>query len=160
MRSVGGIEVFNLIFAETYLDNLEEGQPTSAASIKVIVKDWQGPRSRDENFPDTNNLSGLSEKSDVDQVEISMPDFGLFEVKSRLQATPGGDGTNNNPYIFTFGPIEAETRPAGFYYGLIAVRDDLSGLGGPYPIQPKPGDDFPTPGPDITDYTAYQVLKV
>ncbi len=151
------------VIAETYNDTLEEGQVSSSACVRVYVKDWQAQRNRDENFPDSNNLLGLKEKSDVDQVEISCPDFGFFEVKSRLQAEPGGNGTDTSPYIFQFGGtgnIEAGPLQAGMYYGLIAVRDDLAGLGGPYPIQPAEGDDFPTRGPDITDYTAYQIIPI
>jgi hypothetical protein len=125
------------VIAETYNDTLEEGQVNSSACVRVYVKDWQAQRNRDENFPDSNNLLGLKEKSDVDQVEISCPDFGFFEVKSRLQAEPGGNGTDAAPYVFQFGGpgnIEAGPLQSGMYYGLIAVRDDLEGLGGPFPI--------------------------
>lgn len=151
------------VTAETYNDTLEEGQVNSSVCIRVYVKDWQAQRNRDEDFPDSNNLPGLKERSDVDQVEISCPDFGFFEVKSRLQAESGGNGTNAAPYVFIFGgPGNIETGPlqAGMYYGLIAVRDDLVGLGGPLPIEPHEGDDFPSRGPDITDYTAYQIIPI
>ena len=151
------------VTAETYNDNLEEGHVNSSACVRVYVKDWQAQRNRDMNFPDSNNLLGLKEKSDVDQVEISCPEFGFFEVKSRLQAEPGGNGTDATPYVFTFGGsgnIEAGPLQAGKYYGLVAVRDDLVGLGGPLPIVPAEGDDFPSRGPDITDYTAYQIIPI
>ena len=145
---------------ELYDDSLEEGQVTSTASIRVYVKDWQAGRSRDDNYPDPNNPSGLSEKSDVDQVEISCPDFSYFEVKSRLQSEPGGTGTESTPYLFKFGPITTGALTSGDYYGLIAVRDDLAGHNGPKPILHRPGETFPHDGPDITDYTAYQILQI
>ena len=146
--------------AELYDDELEEGTVTSTANIRVWVKDWQSGRSKDDSYPDPNNLTGLSQKSDVDQVEISCPDFSYFEVKSRLQSEPGGTGSDGTPYLFEFGPITTGALTAGDYYGLIAVRDDLCGHNGPLPLRHKVGETFPHDGPIITDYTAYQILKI
>ena len=56
--------------------------------------------------------------------------------------------------------MSAGTLAAGRYFGLVAVRDDLAGFPGPYPIGPIPGLDFPSEGPDITDYTAYQIFEL
>jgi hypothetical protein len=148
------------VTAEIFNDNLEEGQPISSAYLRILVKDWQAQKSRDNEYPDPNNLTGLREKSDVDQVEVTCPDFSYFEVKSKLQAEPGGNGTDANPYVFAFGPVLAGALSSGKYYCLAAVRDDLAGLGGPYAIQPIPGQNFPSKGPDITDYTAYQIFTL
>jgi hypothetical protein len=148
------------VTTELILDTLEAEKPTSSAYIRIKVKDWQAMRNRDPNYPDQNNPTGISEKSDVKQVEISCPDFGLFQVKTKLEAEVGGNGSDAQPYEFNFGPIEAGVKPAGIYYGLVAVRDDLEGLGGPLPIRHKEGETYPSNGPDITDYTTYQIIPI
>ncbi|MFH1515644.1 MAG: hypothetical protein ABIG42_09320 [bacterium] len=151
------------VTVETFNDTLEEAQVSSTASIRVIVKDWQAQRNRDVNFPDSNNLLGLKEKSDLEQIEIHCPDFGYFDIKTRLEAEAGGNGTNSAPYVFTFGgpgKIETGVLTTGTYYGLVAVRDDLNGLGGPLPIKHGSGEEYPSNGPDILDYTAYQIIEL
>ena len=148
------------VHVELYNDNLEEGQLNSEAYIQVLVKDWQAQKARDENYPNPSNPGGLSEVSDVDQVEVSCPDFGFFEVKSRLQSEAGGAGSETAPYDFHFGPLVCQSLTSGIYYGIIAVRDDLAGQAGPLPITTPPGATFPHTGPDIRDYTAYQIIKI
>lgn len=148
------------VTAELYQDTLEADQQNSSAYIRVKVKDWQAMRNRDANYPDVNNPTGISEKSDVKQVEFFSDDFGVFQIKTRLEAETGGNGSDSQPYVFEFGPVLAGIRPADTYYALVAVRDDLEGLGGPLPIRHKEGETYPSNGPDITDYTTYQVIRI
>jgi hypothetical protein len=137
-------------------NDLESGNTTSTAQIKVEVCDWQAGLAADPNYPDTTNLSGISADSDVASVSVDLANVAtLSEVTSPVS----GSGTYADPYIFNLTVTNSQGAVSGWYYALIAVRDDLQGQQGPIGIPESPAG-FPFEGPDIYDYSTYQVLPI
>lgn len=137
-------------------NDLFAGLNTSSAQLRIDVCDWQAGLSADPNYPDTSNLSGISEASDVASVSVDVTGVcNLVEVT----APTSGTGSYDNPYVFNATVTNANSAMAGWYYALIAVRDDLQGQQGPIGIPESPAG-FPFEGPDIYDYSTYQILPI
>jgi len=134
----------------------ESGNTSSSMDYRVSACDWQSDLDADPNYPDTSNLGGIKAKSQIQKVTIEIPSVtGLVE-----KTTPdSGEGFIWNPYIFNITVTKSLGASAGWYYGIAAVRDDLQGMQGPIAIPETPAG-FPYPGPEIYDYSTYQIFKV
>jgi hypothetical protein len=137
-------------------NNLQSGDTLSDASISVQVSDWQAGMAADPNYPDTANLGGISVESDVASVCVEIP---LVCSPLTVTAPGSGNGTDALPYLFDVNITNSLAAPAGTYYGLTAVRDDLQGQRGPIAIPESPAG-FPYPGPEIYDYSTYNVFTI
>ena len=137
-------------------NELASGNTTSTAQINVEVCDWQTGLVADPNYPDTSNLSGISAESDVASVSV---DIAGVTTLSEVTSPASGSGTNDDPYIFNITATNSQGAVAGWYYALIAVRDDLQGQQGPMGIPESPAG-FPFEGPDIYDYSTYQIIPI
>jgi hypothetical protein len=132
------------------------GNSSSSMSFDVSICDWQAGLAADPAYPNTTNLGGIKEKSDVKKVSIEIPGVsGLVEVTT----ASSGDGSNTNPYIYNLTVTNSSSAPAGNYYGITAVRDDLYQTRGPIGIPATPAG-FPFPGPEIWDYSTYNIFQV
>lgn len=138
------------------LDDLQSGDTLSSVSLNVEVCDWQAGLTADPNYPDVANPGGISAKSDVASVSVEIP-----LVSSPVTVTAPGSGTGlfTAPYVYSFNITNAMAAPAGMYYGIVAVRDDLQGLRGPIGIPESPAG-FPYAGPEIYDYSTYSVFSI
>ena len=144
------------IDVEQVAGKLQSGDTGSSVTYKAEVCDWQAGLSADPNYPDIANLGGIKAKSDVALLSIEIPVVsGLVENTTPISGT----GTSADPYIFNLTAENTQGATAGWYYGIIAVRDDLQGQQGPIAI-PETPDGFPYPGPEIYDYSTYSICKV
>jgi hypothetical protein len=137
-------------------NNLESGDTLSSASISVQVSDWQAGLTADPNYPDTTNLGGINADSDVASVSIEIP---MVCAPVTVTASSTGNGTDALPYLFDVNVTNSLSAPAGTYYGITAVRDDLQGQRGPIGIPESPVG-FPFAGPEIYDYSTYNVFSI
>jgi hypothetical protein len=136
--------------------HFQSGDTGSSVDFRVSVSDWQAGLVADPEFPNTSNLSGLSANSDVKNVSIEIPGISSLVEKN----TPdSGVGNFSDPYLFNMTVTNTLGASAGWYDGLVAVRDDLQGERGPIGIPETPAG-FPYPGPEIYDYSTYQIFKV
>ena len=136
---------------------LESGDMASYADLQIRVKDWQAGATVNASYPEC-SLGEIPYASDVKQVLIDIP--GVNSVVMDTAATPsGGNGSNSNPYVFNIRVDNDLAATDGTYYGIVAVRDDLDTLEGPYGIPEGPGG-FPEEEPDIRDYTAYVLFPI
>ncbi len=139
----------------TFADNLRAGDTSSELQIQVEVCDWQAGLIADPEYPNTDNLGGISVESDVASVTAEVSNVSaLVEVTS----ADSGSGTDAVPYVYTLTLTNQAGIAAGTYYGIVAVRDDLQGEQGPMGIPENPNG-FPYEGPEITDYTTYMVFS-
>jgi hypothetical protein len=137
-------------------NDLQSGDTGSSAQIQVQVCDWQAGLTADPDYPNPDNMGGISADSDVASVSAEISNVsGLVEETSPAS----GSGTDADPYIFNLTVTNTEGVAAGYYYGIIAVRDDLQGQQGPMGIPENPNG-FPFEGPEITDYSTYQVFLI
>ncbi len=130
---------------------------TSTAAIQVDVYDWQAGRTVDPNYPDSTHPGGIPYTSDVTSVRLSVP--GLFNGELSETTPISGNGVWGDPYIFDFTFTNDKAALVGDYPGLVSVRDELWGQSGPYAVS-QPPSGFPYDGPDIRDYSAYQVFII
>ena len=134
----------------------ESGNTSSSMDYRVSACDWQSGLNADPGYPNTSNLGGIKAKSQIQKVTIEIPAVsGLIEKT----APDSGEGFIWNPYIFNITVPNSQGAGAGWYYGIAAVRDDLQGQQGPIAIPETPAG-FPYPGPEIYDYSTYQIFKV
>ena len=139
----------------TFADNLRAGVTGSELEIQVEVCDWQAGLIADTEYPNTDNLGGISVESDVALVTAELSNISaLVEVT----LSDSGSGTGPDPYVYTLTLTNQAGIGAGTYYGIVAVRDDLQGEQGPMGIPENPNG-FPYEGPEITDYTTYMVFS-
>jgi len=138
-------------------NDLQSGQTSSSAQIQVEVCDWQAGRESDPGYPDLGNLGGISAKSDVASVELELP--GVHSGIAKATTPTSGTGAADDPYVYKITVTNAIGAYAGDYYGIVAVRDDLQGKIGPKAIPASP-EGFPFPGPEIVDYSVYQVFSI
>ncbi|MCD6216737.1 hypothetical protein J7L05_02615 [bacterium] len=139
----------------TFADNMRAGDTGSELQIQVEVCDWQAGLISDPDYPNTDNLDGISAESDVASVTAEVSNVSaLVEVTS----PDSGSGTDADPYVYTLTLTNQAGIAAGTYYGIVAVRDDLQGEQGPMGIPENPNG-FPYEGPEITDYTTYMVFS-
>ncbi len=150
------IEVYEIDDPLTYDDNLRAGEVSSEAVLRIHVSDWQAELDANPGYPDTDHLYWISAKSDVKSVSVEIPNVcGLIESD-----TPdSGDGGVYYPYEYLITVTNAQSAPGGIYCGIAAVRDDLDGEQGPMGIPENPNG-FPFEGPEITDYSVYQVFNI
>ncbi|MCD6216736.1 hypothetical protein J7L05_02610 [bacterium] len=137
-------------------NDLQSGDTGSSAQIQVQVCDWQAGLTADPDYPNPDNMGGISADSDVASVSAEISNVSGL-VEETLPAS--GSGTDADPYIFNLTVANDEGVAAGYYYGIIAVRDDLQGQQGPMGIPENPNG-FPFEGPEITDYSTYQVFQI
>lgn len=137
-------------------NDMMSGVSTSTAAIKVQVYDWQAGKVADPNYPDPTNKSGLSAKSDVASVTLEIPSVTALTT---VTSASSGNGTGGSPYIYNLTAINTLGAPAGDYYCIIAVRDDLQGQKGPLGI-PETPKGFPFAGPEIYDYSNYNIFAI
>jgi len=144
------------IDVEQVAGKLQSGDTGSSVTYKAEVCDWQAGLSADPNYPDIANLDGIKAKSEVALLSIEIPAVsGLVENTTPISGT----GTLSDPYIYNLTAENSEGAAAGWYYGIIAVRDDLQGHQGPIAIPETPAG-FPYAGPEIYDYSTYSIFKV
>jgi hypothetical protein len=136
-------------------NNLQSGNISSSAMIQVSACDWQAGLVPDPNYPDTSNLGGIREKSDVFCASVEIAGVSTLVTHTG----PTGTGTVSDPYIFNIPQSNTSGAASGWYYGIVAVRDDLHGTSGPMGIPESPTG-FPYPGPDIVDYQTYSIFKI
>lgn len=150
------VEVWIVDDPLNYDDNLRAGDVSSEAVIQVFASDWQAGLDENADYPDTDHLDWISAKSDVKSVSVEIPNVcGLVESN----APDSGDGGVYYPYEYNLTVSNSQSAPAGFYYGIVAVRDDLDGEQGPMGIPESPSG-FPFEGPEIIDYCVYQVFQI
>ena len=136
---------------------LAGGDSASYADLQIRVRDWQAGATVNSAYPEC-SLTETPYASDVKQVIVDIPSVNSSTMDSA--ATPsGGDGSNSSPYVFNIRVNNDLAALDGTYYGIIAVRDDLDTLEGPYGIPEGPGG-FPEEEPDIRDYTAYLLFPI
>jgi hypothetical protein len=137
-------------------NNLQSGSTSSTASLKISVCDWQAGLATDSNYPDTANLSGIKEKSDVASVSVEVPSVASL---TNVTSPASGTGTGGDPYIYDLTVTNTLGASSGTYYGIVAVRDDLQGQTGPIGIPESPAG-FPYAGPEIYDYSTYSIFSI
>jgi len=128
----------------------------SSVNYQVSVCDWQNILFADPEYPDTTNLGGIKAESDVKSVSIEIPAVSELVETTTLVS---GDGYEGVPYIFNLTVSNSKGAGAGWYWGIAAVRDDLQGQQGPIAIPETPAG-FPFPGPEIYDYSTYNIFPV
>jgi hypothetical protein len=143
--------VVNLVSGALY-----SGNTSSSITCRVSVCDWQAGLDADPEFPNTSNLGGIKAKSEVASISIEIPGVSNL-VESTGPRT--GEGFIWNPYVYNIDVTNTLGASAGNYYGLVAVRDDLNKQRGPIGIPETPAG-FPFAGPEIYDYSTYQVFPV
>lgn len=137
-------------------NDLQSGDTGSTAQLAIEVCDWQAGLDADPEYPNTDNLDGISAVSDVASVSVEMTNVSAF-VQSD---TPNsGSGTAADPYLFNLTVTNTEGVAAGYYNGIVAIRDDLQGHQGPMGIPENPNG-FPFEGPEIYDYSVYQIFTI
>jgi hypothetical protein len=137
-------------------NDLQSGVISSTLDLEISVFDWQAGLDADPNYPDTLNLDGISAKSDVSSVAAYIPSVsGIVQTTSPVS----GDGSPLLPYVYDLTLTNSSGAVCFTYYGIVAVRDDLQGQQGPIGIPESPSG-FPFPGPDIYDYSVYQIFPV
>jgi len=137
-------------------NNLQSDITSSSVELEVDVVDWQAGLDVDPNYPYIANPGGISAKSDVASVQAYIP--GVSNV---IQTTDpsSGDGTPASPYIYNLTLTNSAGADCAEYNGIVVIRDDLQGQQGPIGIPENP-QGFPFPGPDIFDYSVYQIFKI
>jgi len=137
-------------------NDLQSGDTSSTAQLAIEICDWQAGLNADPDYPDADNMGGISAASDVALVSVEMTNVSAF-VQS--DTPDSGSGTAADPYLFNLTVTNTEGVAAGYYNGVIAVRDDLQGQQGPMGIPENPNG-FPFEGPEIYDYSVYQVFSI
>ncbi len=137
-------------------NDLQSGDTGSTAQLAIEVCDWQAGLDADPEYPNPDNMDGISAVSDVASVSVEMTNVSAF-VQS--DTPDSGSGTAADPYSFTLTVTNTEGVAAGYYNGIVAVRDDLQGLQGPMGIPENPNG-FPFEGPEIYDYSVYQLFTI
>ncbi len=137
-------------------NNIDSMIPTSTADVVVQVFDWQHGATVDPDYPNPDNLSGISQSSNVLQLELLMPGFQDDPI---IVDTPeSGTGTPQDPLTYRL-QVTNERTSNSSCTGLLAVRDELYGQTGRLPI-PESVNGFPYDTEDILDYTLYHIICV
>jgi len=147
---------------EYWIENniLSHGDETSTADVMIQAFDWQQGATVDPDYPNPTNLSGIPEKSDVLQVELSIPDL---QNDLLIVTTPeAGSGTPSDPLRYRITVTNVNQCEGPYVYGLLAIRDDLYGAASPSGRMPIPSSPagFPYPTLDILDYALYATIRV
>ncbi len=137
-------------------NNLDDTDPSSTADVMIQVFDWQHGATVDPDYPNPANLSGIRESSNVSQLELSIP--GLQDAPIIVDTPESGTGTPLDPLTYRL-QVTNENGLAYNASGLLAVRDELYGQTGRFPIPEAPSG-FPYETEDILDYTHYQLIYV
>ncbi|MFH1514039.1 MAG: hypothetical protein ABIG42_01125, partial [bacterium] len=140
-------------------NNLSDSDPASTADVVIQVFDWQHGATVDAGFPDPANLSGVPSKSDVLQLELSVPSL---QNTLLIETTPeSGSGSPTDPLQYRFTVTNANGGSV-MARGFIAARDETNGLAYPdgrMPIPVLPAG-LPYETRDIRDYTVYDVVWI
>lgn len=108
-------------------NSLEGNNPLSNAKLTVQIMDWQHGKQVDPAFNFfTTPLTKLSRQSDISQVIIDIPSFGLFYDNYNLPL-PTGSGSASDPLTYTIQINNTALVGGGRYYGLVVARDSLAG---------------------------------
>jgi hypothetical protein len=144
---------------EYWIDNntLSSTDANSSADVVVQVFDWQHNATVDANYPDPANPSGISESSKVTQVELLMPSLSDDPVIATVPDS--GTGTPTDPLQYTLNIKNEKLSSANVVYGLVAVRDELHGQTGRFPVPEVPAG-FPYATLDIKDYSYYGEIRI
>ena len=137
-------------------NNLDAADPLSTADVMIQVFDWQQGATVDPDYPNPDNLSGISQSSNVSQLILSIP--GLQNAPIIVDTPESGTGTPMDPLTYRL----QVTNENGINHnptGLLAVRDELYGQTGRLPIPESPSG-FPYDTEDILDYTFYQIINI
>lgn len=142
--------------AEITGSNLQDGDPTSSATLQLTVRDWQAAAQVAEVFPDPANPGHVPWAGDVAKVEAIIP--GLSTLDESTEALSGG-GTDASPYLYELTINNDESASAGSYWGIAAVRDELytAAISGPSGLPALPGVNQ---GVDVKDYSTYVTFQV
>ena len=137
-------------------NNLDSTDPASTADVMIQVFDWQHGATVDPEYPNPDNLSGISQSSKVSQLELIIP--SLQDDPIIVNTPESGTGSPSDPLTYRL----QVTNENGCNYnttGLVAVRDELYGQTGRIPIPVLP-QEFPYDTEDILDYTFYSLVYV
>jgi len=138
-------------------NNLDGANPASTADIMVQVFDWQHGATVDPDYPNPDNLSGISQSSNVSQLELLLP--ALQDDPIIVDTPESGTGTPQDPLTYRLQVTNEKGSNYTFWSGLLAVRDELYGQTGRMPIPVLPAG-FPYDTEDILDYTYYNLVYV
>ena len=137
-------------------NNLDHTDPLSTADVMIQVFDWQHGATVDPDYPNPDNMSGISKSSNVSQLILSIP--GLQDAPIIVDTPESGTGTPLDPLTYRM-QVTNENTYSYNVMGLLAVRDELYGQTGRLPIPETPSG-FPYDTEDILDYTYYQIIIV
>jgi hypothetical protein len=136
-------------------NNLDGADPASTADVMIQVFDWQHGATVDPDYPNPDNLSGISQSSNVSQLELLLP--ALQDDPIIVDTPESGTGTPQDPLTYRLQVTNEKGNNYTYCAGLLAVRDELYGQTGRMPIPVLPAG-FPYDTEDILDYTCYSLV--
>jgi hypothetical protein len=143
--------------AELTNNELAATDSNSSATLRITVMDWQAGRTAASAWDyATSNLTDIRYKSDIKEIVVDIPGILNSAKYLSLPDLGSGNGSYTNPYIWNMDFLNEMSADEGYYWGLVAVRDDLQGS--PNAPMGVSGDKM-TPV-KMSDITTYQSFKV
>ena len=122
------------------------GDTNSHAILTIMVEDWQNSQAPGWDMQDP---SSIRYRSDVASVKLSVPD--ISNVLYSKTVKDSGNGTRQNPYIYTFDVYNDQAAAPGDYIGLLAATDQYE--------EDARVIQGSTPAIKFANFTNYQAVK-